>query len=80
MSQRKKVVILYENGFVLGKKVCFYKDVADVQLKQTSQIWGGTKNECTITKKSGEKIILPEAIQNVHSILERIDNAETVCD
>lgn len=75
MSQRKKFVMIYENGFVMGKKVCFYKDVADVQLKQTSQILGGTKNECTITKKSGEKIVLPEAIQNIHSILERIDKS-----
>ena len=76
MRQRKQVVILYENGFVLGKTICLYKDIKDVQLKQTSQLIGGMKNECTITKNDGAKINLPEAIQNIHRILERIEKGQ----
>lgn len=73
MMQRKKIVILYENGFVLGKQVCFYNEIKDISLKQTSKMIGGQKNECEITKINGEKIILPEAIHNVHGIIEKID-------
>jgi hypothetical protein len=72
MSQRKKAVILYENGLVLGKQVCRYDEVKEIRLKQTSKLLG-EKNECEITKTNGEKIVLPEAIHDVHRIMEKID-------
>ena len=73
MSQRKKVAILYENGFLLGKQVCLYDEIKDIHLKQTSRMIGGQKNECEIIKINGEKIVFPEAIGNIHGIMERID-------
>ncbi len=73
MMQRKKAVILYENGLVLGKQVCFYDDIENIHLKQTSRMIGGEKNECEIVKTSGEKIILPEAIHDVHGIIEKVE-------
>ena len=44
-----------------------------IHLKETSKMIGGAKNDCTIIKKDGAKIVLPEAIQNIHQILEKID-------
>ena len=73
MQQRKKAIILYENGFVLGKNVCLYQDIKDIHLKETSKMIEEAKNDCTIIKKDGAKIVLPEAIQNIHQILEKID-------
>lgn len=73
MMQRKKAVILYENGFVLGKQVCLYDEIKEIHLKQTSKMLGGEKNECGIIKINGEKIILPEAIHNIHEIMGKID-------
>lgn len=73
MSQRKKVVMLYENGLVLGKQVCFYDEIKEIHLKQMSKIIGGERNECEITKIDGGKIILPEAIHNIHAVMEKID-------
>ncbi len=72
MMQRKKAVILYENGLVLGKQVCLYDEIEEIYLKQTSKMLGGEKNECEITKINGEKIILPEAIHNVQGIIDKI--------
>ena len=79
MMQRKKVVILYENGFVLGKQVCMYEEIKQIYLKQTSRRLGGEKNECEITKINGQKIVLPEAIDNVHGIMEKIDEKLGYC-
>lgn len=73
MSQRKKVVLLYENGLVLGKQICFYDEIKEIKLKQTSKMIGGERNECEITKTDGEKIIFPEAIHNIHAVMEKID-------
>lgn len=73
MMQRKKAVLLYENGLVLGKQVCLYEDIENIYLKQTSRMLGGTKNECEIVKTDGEKIVLPEAIHNVHGIIDKVE-------
>lgn len=73
MSQRKKVVLLYENGLVLGKQICFYDEIKEIHLKQTSKMLGGEKDKCEITKTDGEKIIFPEAIHNIHEVMEKID-------
>jgi hypothetical protein len=73
MMQRKKAVLLYENGLVLGKQVCFYRDIENIHLKQTSRMLGGEKIECEIVKTDGEKIVLPEAIHDVHGILDQVE-------
>lgn len=67
MSQRKKVMRLYENGLVLGKQICFYNEIKEISLKQAG------KNKGEIIKTDGEKIVLPEAIHNIHAVMEKID-------
>lgn len=73
MSQRKKVVLLYENGFVLGKQTYPYSDIKEIQLKQKTKKLGGEKVQGEITKTDGGKILLPEAIDNIHAIIEKIN-------
>jgi hypothetical protein len=34
---------------------------------------GGEKIECEIVKTDGEKIVLPEAIHDVHGILDQVE-------
>lgn len=65
MSQRKKVVVLYEKGFTFGKQVCFYHEINKI-------------SQSEITKTNGEKIILPKTIDNIQGVIEKIDEKVNV--
>lgn len=69
-TQRKNVVKIYENGFSFKKKSWFWNDLETVSVRQNqNKIRGEIKN------KTGEKIVLTEAVSGIDSILKRI-NAE----
>jgi len=73
MMQRKKTVVLYQNGLTLGKKVCRFDEIERIGLKETGKIPGGEKIEGEIVTVSGEKIILPGAIDKIRDLIDRIE-------
>lgn len=73
MMQRRKTVLLYQNGLVLGKQICLYRDIEAIRLKQISRMLGSEKTECEIIKTNGERIVLPEAIQDIHGIIDKVE-------
>ena len=73
MQQRKKTVLLYEKGLMLGKQVCLYDDIEKISLNQTGKILGGAKNEGEIIKTNGEKIVLPQDIDNLPGVIRKIE-------
>jgi uncharacterized membrane protein YobD (UPF0266 family) len=61
---RKNIVKIYENGFTYKKNVIGWSEIKTVALDE--------KRRCEIEKTDGEKIVLPETIQDVEQIAGRI--------
>jgi hypothetical protein len=73
MMQRKKTVVLYQNGLALGKKICRFDEIERIGLKETGKMPGGEKIEGEIVTTKGEKIVLPGAIHNIRDMIRRIE-------
>lgn len=73
IAQKRAQLKLFEKGFTYKKHACAWNEIESMQVKMKSRLAGDAKIGCEIKKINGEKIILTEAIQNIQSIIERID-------
>lgn len=63
LLMRKNIVKVYENGFTYKKSTVGWDEIKTVSLNE--------KRRCEIEKNNGEKIVLPETIQDIEQIAER---------
>lgn len=68
IAQRKNELKIYDDGFVYRKKTCLWSEIARINSKNVN----GAKTGGEIIKKTGDKIMLTEALHNVAEILDRI--------
>jgi hypothetical protein len=66
LAQRKKVLSLYEQGFIYNKLPCRFDEIASLQVK--------TKTSCQILTTSGEKFLLNESISEIESLISVIES------
>jgi hypothetical protein len=80
MSQRKKELRLYENGFAVRKHVCLFDEIADFRYAQRGSLFGADKFDVTVTTLSGEKITFSDAFDRVQFIIDYIDSKMSASD
>lgn len=71
IMQKRAEVRLYENGFTYKKYVCRWDEIGSVRVNKRKD---STVKDCEIEKKTGEKIVLTEAIQHLENIVKKIES------
>lgn len=72
LMARRSEFKIYEKGFSYKKQNWLWQEIESIKGKSESRVTGGAKAHFEIIKKSGEKIVLTEAIYGVNEIIERI--------
>jgi hypothetical protein len=69
ITQTRRRLEIYENGFVYGKKNCRWTEIAALAVETDKR----GQTSCEITKKNGEKIRFSEVVHNLPDAVARVE-------
>lgn len=72
MRHRRNVFTIYEDGFTFKNQTFRWDEIETFEGREESRLFGGDKMNFEIGKKTGEKIVLTEAIADAPKIIELI--------